>query len=321
MIRPLGLAALAVAALAACGGEAPTPAAPHRAVAERPAGTIVYVSGSNRLTSIDVASGRRRVRTMPAVAQCGPQLHVTGGHVVFAGLQRGRTTVFAVPLALDRRPVRLGAAHAYVPSATDGRVWLAGVDCDRPALTGVREVTVGGRVTAESSRRVPGTWLEAATRDGLVILRGRALHVWDPRTGRTIRRLGLAAVTESRGDLLVGCTARCRQLAIVSGRGTVVAKRRLDAGTALSPAATLVAAPALRGRRWTVAMVDTRTGAATTVPGTRSGTYPQLAWARSSGWLFIRGRGGRVLAYRPGQPRAVRLPLRLPREAADFTAG
>ena len=69
MIRPLGLAALAVAALASCGGEAPTPAAPHRAVTERPAGTIVYVSGSNRLTSIDVASGRRRVRTMPAVAR------------------------------------------------------------------------------------------------------------------------------------------------------------------------------------------------------------------------------------------------------------
>ena len=50
---------------------------------------------------------------------------------MFAGLRRGRTTVFAAPLALDRPPVRLGAAHAYVPSATDGRVWLAGVDCDR----------------------------------------------------------------------------------------------------------------------------------------------------------------------------------------------
>ncbi len=259
---------------------------------------------------------------MPAVAQCGPQLHVTGGHVVFAGLQRGRTTVFAVPLALDRRPARLGAAHAYVPSATDGRVWLAGVGLRPPGAD--RRARGDGRRPGdrgELGAACPARGWTAATRDGLVILRERALHVWDPRTGRTIRRLGLAAVTESRGDLLVGCTARCRHLAIVSGRRTVVAQRRLDAGTALSPAATLVAAPALRGRRWTVAMVDTRTGAATTVPGTRSGTYPQLAWARSSGWLFIRGRGGRVLAYRPGQPRAVRLPLRLPREAADFTAG
>jgi hypothetical protein len=322
MLRPLGLAALAAAALAACGGEAPTPAAPHRAaVSERPAGTLVYLSGTNRLTAIDVASGRRRVRTVPAVAQCGPELHVTGGNVVFAGLQRGRTTVFAIPLAFDRPPVRLGTAHAYVPSATDGRVWLAGVDCKRPALHGVREVTVGGEVTAESSRRVPGTWLEAAVRDGLVILRDRALLVWDPRTGRTVRRLALAAVVESRGDLLIGCTPRCRDLAIAdaaTGR-TVVARRRLDLGAALSPNGRLVAAPARQGRRWSVALVDTRSGATTIVPGSRSRAYPQLAWARSSGWLFIRTR--RLRAYRPGTPRAVRLPIELPRAATPFAAG
>jgi hypothetical protein len=323
MLRPLGLAALAAAALASCSGEAPTPAAPHRApVSERPAGTLVYVSGANRLTAVDVASGRRRVRVVPAVAQCGPELHVAGGHVVFAGLRHGRTTVFAVPLALDAPPVRLGAAHAYVPSATEGRVWLAGVDCDRPALHGVREVTVGGRVTAESSRRVPGTWLAAAVRDGLVILRDRALVIWDPRTGRTVRRL---ALVESRGDLLIGCTARCRDLAFVDAAtaSTVVARPlghvRLDLGTALSPDGKLVAAPAFRNRRWSVALVSTRTGATTVVPGSRSRAYPQLAWARSSGWLFIRTR--RVLAYRPGTPRPVRLPLRLPRAAAAFAAG
>ena len=297
-------------------------------MSDRPAGTLVYVSGSNRLTSVDVASGRRRVRVVPAVAQCGPELHVTGGHVVFAGLRGDRTTVYAAPLALDRPPVRLGAAHAYVPSATEGRVWLAGSDCDRSALTGLREVTVDGRVTVKSPRRVPGSWLAAAVPDGLVILRGRSLRVWDPHTGHTVRRLGLASVTESRGNLLLGCNRRCRDLAFADATTarTVVARppghRRHYLGGALSPDGRLAAAPTERRLRWSVALVDTRSGATTMVPGSRTGTtYPQLAWARSSGWLFIRGRGGRLRAFRPGATRAVRLPLRLPPEAPDFAAG
>ena len=77
----------------------------------------------------------------------------------------------------------------------------------------------------------------------------------------------------------------------------------------------------LRKRRWSVVLVDTRSGTVTAVPGTRTGrTYSQLAWA-STGWLFIGGRRGRILAYRPGAPRAVRLPLRLPADAPVFAAG
>ena len=43
-----------------------------KAVSERPAGTLVYVSGSNRLTAIDVASGRRRVRRVASLAALRP---------------------------------------------------------------------------------------------------------------------------------------------------------------------------------------------------------------------------------------------------------
>jgi hypothetical protein len=165
---------------------------------------------------------------------------------------------------------------------------------------------------------------------GLVIQRGRSLLVWDPSTGGTLRRVPLAAVTEGQGDLMIGCTARsrCRDLAVVdaaTGR-TVVARRtgrrQLDIGAALSPDGTLLAAPARRERRWSVVLVDTRSGATAIVRGSESGTtHPQLSWARSSGWLFIRGQGGRILALRPGASRAVRLPLRLPPEAAAFAAG
>ena len=328
-MRPRILAALVLAALPACGGDPPPAAAPKSHVSERPAGTLVYVSGSNRLTAIDVATGRRRVRKMPSVAQCGAQLHATGGHVVFAGMSKGRTTVFSAPIALDGPPVRLGAAHAFVPSATQGRVWLAGLDCDRPRMVGVREVTVDGREIAASRRRVPGTWLAAAVPGGLVIQRERALMVWDPSTGRTVRRLTLAAVVATRGDLMIGCTAssRCRDLAFVNAATsrTVVARpgrrRRLDLSPALSPDGRLLATPTLRNRRWSVALVNTRTGATTILPGSRTGrAYPQLSWAASSGWLFIRGRRGRILAYRAGAPRAIRLPLRL-RGAATFAAG
>ena len=42
----------------------------------------------------------------------------------------------------------------FVASATDGRVWLAGTDCDRRRMVGVREVTVDGDVTVESDHRM-----------------------------------------------------------------------------------------------------------------------------------------------------------------------
>jgi hypothetical protein len=323
MPRPRILVAVALVALPACGGDEPAPVG-H--VSERPSGTLVYVTGSNRLTAVDVATGRRRARTVSSVATCGPEVFVTAGHVVFAGVRKGRTTVFSAPLSLDRPPRLLGPAHQFVRSATPGRVWLAGTDCNRRRMVGVREVTVDGRVTAATRRRVPGTWVEAAVPGGLVVLRDRALSVWDPRTNRGGGRLALSAVTGTRGDLLVGCRGRCDGLTFAdaaSGR-TVDARAgrgRLDLGAALSPGGSRVAAPAYRDRRWRVVLVDTRSGRTTTVPGTRTGrTYPTIAWA-PSGWLFIRGRRDRVLAYRPGIARAIPLPLRLPAEAPSFGAG
>jgi hypothetical protein len=67
------------------GGRAPT-GSERRAAAERPAGTLVSVVGSNRLSAIDVASGRRTARRLP------------GGWLVAAVedglvLRRGRTVV------------------------------------------------------------------------------------------------------------------------------------------------------------------------------------------------------------------------------------
>jgi hypothetical protein len=267
---------------------------------------------------------------MRALASCGPELHVTAGHVVFAGVRRGRTVVYSVPVSLDRAPSRLGAAHAFVPSATEGRVWLAGVDCSRRAMIGAHEVTIDGQVTQTSDRRVPGTWLEGAVDGGLVVFRSRRrLEVWDPRTGGT-RRLPLEGTAEGHGSLLVGCApgSRCRRLLVFDTRtGDRVRPRpprsyRLDPGVRFSPDGSFIAAPAVSGKRWSVALVDTRDGTTRIVPGSSTGeVYPSLAWSASSGRLFFSARAGRIGAYRPGEERARRLPFRLPGNALAFMAG
>ena len=325
------LAALALGALVAAplpgSDSAPDSDVPSRA--ERPAGSLVFVFRSSRLAAVDVATGRRTVRRVPALASCGPELHVTGGHVIFGGLRRGRTIVYSAPVSLDRAPTRLGGAHAFVPSATDGRVWLAGVDCSRREMVGVREIGVDGEVTQQSGRRVPGTWVEGAVEDGLVILSRRRLAVWSPRTG-DIRRLPLEGASDAHGTRLVGCAlrSRCRRLLLLdTGTGANVTARpprsyRFDYGAEFSPDGALIAAPVVSGRRWGVALVDARDGTASVVPGSRTGRiYPTLSWSASSGRLFFLAGDGRIKAYRPGEPRARMLPFRLPRNALAFVAG
>jgi hypothetical protein len=306
---------------------APSAAPGPSAATERPAGTLVFVSDGNRLTAVDVASGRRVSRRIRAVPECGAQLFVTGGHIVFSGVVEGVTTVFSVPLSLDRRPTRLGGAHMFLPSATDGRIWLAGTDCDRVRMVGVREVTVDGETTFSAGGRVPGSYVAGAVPDGLLVHRRHDLLVWDPLTG-AVRRSGLEWAFATQGSLAAGCAAGsdCHELAFVdtaAGRTVRVrshGRHEIDLGVAIASGAAQVAAPARAGRRWSVALIDARSGAHALVAGSRTGrTYPELAWARSSGWLFIRD-GRRVLAYRPGAARAMALPFRLPPSAGAFAA-
>jgi hypothetical protein len=198
--------------LVGCGGA-------EAAAPERTADTLVYLSNENRLTAIDVESGRRvtrRVRTLPA---CGAELFVTGGRIVFSAVMKGETTVYSLPLSLDGRPRRLGTAHVFLPSV-DGRVWLVGTDCDQVS-EGVREVTVDGDVMFERGGPVPGDWVAGAVPEGLVVLDERDDFVWDPRTGRK-------------------------------------AETSFDPEAVPSPDGSLVAKPAHVGRRWHVTLGETR---------------------------------------------------------------
>jgi hypothetical protein len=309
--------------------EAPAAASAGPVTSERPAGKLVAVSGSNRLTVTDVATGRRTVRRLRSLAGCGPQLEIVGGRVVFAGMRRGRTEVYSLPLSLDGAPAHLGPAHSFAPSATAGRVWLAGAVCTRQRMDVVRELTVGGRVTSETRRRVPGTWLVGAVERGLIVQRRRGLVLWNPRTGSTAP-LGLEMVADVRGDVLVGCPqgSSCRELAIVDlASDRRVTLRRpptgyaLDSGAAFSPDGSLLAAPVVKDRRYEIALFNTADGSIEIVPGSDTASmYPGLSWSATSGWLYFSGPDGRLGAIRPGARRAVELPFRLPRGAFGFSA-
>jgi hypothetical protein len=302
---------------------------PGAGTGEPPAGRIIFLTNGNRLNSIDVATGELTVRRV-SVATCGPEMYVTGGRVIFAELRRRRTVVYSVPVALDSRPTRLGSAHRFVPSATAGRVWLAGTDCHRRRMVGVKEVDVDGQVTFTSERRVPASWLTGAVEGGLVFQHRRSVSVWDPSTGASRDLAGVEGATAVQGNSIFGCAlrSRCRSL-LIADSGTEArvavrppASRRLDLAGKFSPNGSHVALAASAKRRWSVALVNAGDGTTTIVPGSRtSRTYPHLSWSPSSGWLYFLGPGRSIMAYRPGEGRAVRLPFRLPRQAATFMAG
>jgi sugar lactone lactonase YvrE len=56
-----------------------------------------------------------------------------------------------------------------------------------------------------------------------------------------------------------------------------------------------------------VAVVDLAAGSWTVVPGGELRGYEAIAWSPSGRWLYFTGR--RLLAWRLGSPRAVRLPV------------
>ena len=98
-------------------------------------------------------------------------------------------------------------------------------------------------------------------------------------------------------------------------------RAELEPDGRFSPDGSLLAVPKRSGRRWRVALVDTRDGATTMIPGLRVRGYPQLGWSASSGWLFVQTGARRMVAYRPGMARPVALAFRLPPRVASFVVG
>ena len=215
-----------------------------------------------------------------------------------------------------------------MPSARGGAVWLAGTDCDRRRMIGVRETTAGGQVTFSSGRRVPAGWVVGAVDGGLVVQDNRDASVWDPRTARR-ERVPLRLVAAARRRLVAGCTpgSRCRELTILDTSSRQATTSRLDDGhrisgqAAFSPDSSALATPVVRRQRWHLGLIDAGSGDVTIIPGSGTGrAYPSLSWS-ASGWLFFRAPKDRIMAYRPGAAKAIASGVRLPRNAAVFLAG
>ncbi len=94
-----------------------------------------------------------------------------------------------------------------MPSASEGRVWLALLDPESPEtirnLRALREVTVDGRVTVPDSGPPPcrGPTVLAAVTDGLLCQDEDGVRVWNPATGDVIRDLPGPFVAATHGNL------------------------------------------------------------------------------------------------------------------------
>lgn len=305
--------------LAACGGSRAQPPAPESG----PTGRL-YLAGRDpgTMTLVDVAAGRAERRRVRELGPGDPPYMVafTGGRVVVFAL--GRTSTLAPDL--HEPGLSLGEAWFFVPSATPGRVWLALLKRGQKRtayLRGLREVTVNGRTTMARTPRPP-RWPLAAV-DGGLVMQGRTLFLWDPVSGRIVRRLPGVFPLAAHGSLLASCGRYCPGVYLADARTGERALVRPGRGWkfmetydgAFSPDGRLLAVPAANRR---LAVIDVEARTARLIPGARiASDYQLLAWA-SSGWLYFNAGRGRIGAWRPGAP-ARRLGVRV-RPFVDMAA-
>lgn len=342
------VASFALALLAACGGTGSGTGAErsgvtvrhdpaHKAQADLPSGTLILLPLREAvLTAIDVRTGETTNREVPV----GPgdalyHLVKTGDRLVLYG---GSVT-YALDLTLDGEPTSLGESLYFVPSATDGRVWLVTHDPASPAtvrdLRAVREVTLDGRVTAQSvgPPPCPGPTVVAAVEAG-VLCQDDGLVVWEPATGKVLKRLAGSYPVDVHGDIVAWCGNGCPALHLTNTRTGEEKVIQADASFsfnetydgAFSPDGSLLAVPvtvdgrepASRGGSDGVALIDVRTRSVELVAGSRSGVYTALAWSPTGDWLFFTDGEGRVMVYQPGMARATSLPATVPNPVLDM---
>ena len=299
------VALLASLALAGCGAEA------HVAAQAPPSGTL-YLAGMRpgEITKLDVARARVTTRLLSEVSPGDPPFMVMAtdhGVVTF-----GHDSTYAFGSRLWEPARNLGGSTYFVPSSTPGRLWLV-----LPQRRGVREVDSYGNVWFRHGARAPRWAITGAVDGGMLIQPDRGLAVWDPRTGRVVRRLPGTFPAATKGSSVASCAFRCPVLHVTETRtGSDTAIRphgfRFIEGYegAYSPSGGLIAVPANGGRR--VAIVNDDAGTASLLQGPRLAyPYSLLAWS-SSGWLFYNAGNGRIAAWRPGSGRARLLPVRVP---------
>jgi hypothetical protein len=313
---------LGVVAVAGCGSAVPRPRVAHGLDDARPSGTLYLADARHpgTITVVDVARGRVRRHRLSELSAGDPphMLAVIGGRAVVYG--SNHTSAFGASLREPAKP--LGEAWFFIPSATPGRVWLALLDRTSPAtaraLRGVREVTVDGETTLAHSARPPH-WPLAAVDDGLLV-QGNTLELWQPTSGRILRKLPGVFPVATYHQIAVTCQPRCPALHVTNtrtGSDLQIPPRSEfrfveSYDGAFSPGGKLVAVPAITHDGHTrVAIVDMARRRATLLRGaTLARAYTLMAWS-STGWLFFNAGHRRLAAYHPGAHRATLLPVRV----------
>jgi hypothetical protein len=334
------LALLAVV-IAGCGGEATDPGKPARS------GTTLFLDGpaaggTDRLVALDVRTGRSH--TLPVGAgdedAYSDSLVATGGKLVISSV--GHTNAYDPNGPAGNRQEEIGGGWLIVPSATDGRVWLALRDHRNKSravwpdlkMREAREETVGGRLIQIA--RAPGidwwpggigNFPEGAVKAGLVFATDEGLRIWSPKKQKVTARVRgrTPLLVDTHDNLVAWSPASGRKFPISNARTGKTTRVKPPAGSsfqagydgAFSPDGSLLALPVVPtqdlrptgdprdGARWSMALVNVESSTAVVIKGsTLDSDYHRMTWSPSGSQLVFSAGRGRIMAYRRGAPRA-----------------
>jgi hypothetical protein len=320
---------------------APLPAATSGPVAG-PGEARLFLAGDRELWVVDVAGGSVRHRRLPQLSPGDPPYRIVrrGNKLVLWSYQ----TLLLDPAAAAQPRTLVRDSWIFIPSAAPDRIWVGILDPKSPEterrLAAVREVAVDGRATVGDVRPPEGRWPVAATSSALAFQSHGSgpggldqLELWNPRTGKVLRRLPGEFPVASHGDRLAWCRQRCARLHVTNVATGEDVEVRPPAGAfgfapyqgVFSPDGKLIAvpvrsdsAPTTQDPKWRLALVDVEEGTATLVQGPTLQGYVFVDWSPAGTTVFITG-GDRfkqrtIFEYRLGTVSARRLPV----EVGDF---
>lgn len=292
--------------------------------------------GDCTLTVVDLDAGTTRTVPIPQLALGDSPFRIerSGSRLVFRGSTSRSTgsdiATFTLDLELEDPPRNIGESWYFVPSATDGRVWLAILDPESPsterALKAVREVTVDDGTTVTDAALPEGRWstVVGAVTNGVVFQGGQGedgLQVWDPLAREVVMSLPGPFAADTHETLIAWCDQSCEEMHItdVATRNDVIVQPGEGFAFeetyygAFSPDGSLLAIPVVsEGGRTQVALVDVAQGTARVIKGSeRDEYYGSIAWSSTGEWVFFNAGDGRVMAYRPGAPEAQTIPVEI----------
>jgi hypothetical protein len=308
--------ALALASPAATDRARPVAEAAARPSDEAPDGLLVLaVLDPERAVVANPRTGRKRERELPGGTLCHGPVLASRDRVILGGTRGGRPVTLSLPLTLRGRARSLGSADTFAASPRPGRLWLVRwTQLGRTtARITVREAGLSGGAASITARRLP-RWstLEAVLDDGFLVTTVRGLALLHGHSRSVFRSAWLVAAGRSR---FARCRGRCRRVIVWSRASERILdtpgrlRAYLGGRAAFSPDERRLALW-LQGRGGArIGVVDLDDGEWTFIGGARRVGYEPLAWSPSGRWLYFTGARGRLLAWRLGASRPVRLPI------------